>query len=63
MLTIEDQSMLERFEMAELETPSPRKIVDESRITYQTRHFGPPNDSEYGLPILCDFGEARLGRV
>lgn len=63
MLTIEDQSMLERFEMAELETPSPRKIVDTSRVIYQSRRLGPPNNSDYGLPILCDLGEARLGKV
>lgn len=63
MLTIEDQSMLEQFEMAELETPSPRKIVDASRVIYQSRRFSQPNNSEYGLPILCDLGEERLGQV
>ena len=63
MLTIEDESMLERFEMAELETPSPRKIVDGSRTIYQSRRFGPPKDSKYGLPLLCDLGEARIHKA
>ncbi|GAB7348618.1 hypothetical protein MBLNU459_g6994t2 [Dothideomycetes sp. NU459] len=63
MLTIEDESMMDRFEMAELETPSPRKSVDASRAIYLSRNFGPPNDRKYGLPILCDLGEARLGKV
>ena len=63
MLTIGDESMLERFERAELETPSPRKIFDASRNIYRSRKFSPPKNGEYGLPILCDLGEARLGKV
>lgn len=63
MLTIEDQTMLDRFERAEIEEPSPRKLVDESRTVYRSRRFPKPKNSKYGLPVLCDFGEARIGKT
>ncbi|PKY09121.1 kinase domain protein [Aspergillus campestris IBT 28561] len=50
MLSLEDDSMLADFAKAEAEDPSPRKKVHESHIIYQR------------LPILCDFGEARIGK-
>ncbi|KAE8321284.1 hypothetical protein RU639_013166 [Aspergillus parasiticus] len=61
MLTIADPSMLKNFERAELEYPSPRKIIDGSRTIYTSRNFDKPKDGQYGYPVLCDFGEARLG--
>jgi non-specific serine/threonine protein kinase len=62
MLSIEDHSMLADFVAAEEEDPSPRKVIDESRTVYISRRFRPPTGRNgYGLPILCDFGEAKIG--
>ncbi|PYH86143.1 kinase domain protein [Aspergillus uvarum CBS 121591] len=62
MLSSEDDGMLADFAKAEAEDPSPRKQIDESRIIYQSRRFRRPSACKsYGLPILCDFGEARIG--
>ncbi|PYI35750.1 protein kinase [Aspergillus indologenus CBS 114.80] len=62
MLSLEDDGMLADFAQAEAEDPSPGKQIDESRITYQSRRFRRPSAGKsYGLPILCDFGEARIG--
>ncbi|MCJ1473818.1 hypothetical protein MMC13_002469 [Lambiella insularis] len=57
---IEDLSILEDFEKAELEDPSPRKI-DGDRVIYKTRKFRYPK--VFGNPVLCDFGYARYGNV
>ena len=63
MLTLEDDSMLTDFADADNEEPSPRKKMDESRVIYQSRRFRRPTTGKgYGLPVLCDFGEARIGR-
>ncbi|KAL3434553.1 kinase-like domain-containing protein [Aspergillus tetrazonus] len=61
MLTIEDESIFEDFEKAEKEDPSPRKIANDERSIYATRHFRRPRDNAWGYPVLCDFGEARIG--
>ncbi|CEL05515.1 hypothetical protein ASPCAL06633 [Aspergillus calidoustus] len=46
-----------------VEDPSPRKLIDQSRIVYKSRKFRRPAKGKgYGFPILCDFGEARIGR-
>lgn len=50
MLTVDDESILNNFEKAEAENPSPTKIIDDVRII-----------SLWGQPVLCDFGEARIG--
>lgn len=63
MLSLEDNTMLEDFAKAEAENPSPRKKIDESRIIYKSRRFRRPAEGRsYGLPILCDFGEARTDK-
>ncbi|KAF4156645.1 hypothetical protein CNMCM8927_007740 [Aspergillus lentulus] len=63
MLTLEDNTMLLDFAKAEAEDPSPRKNIDESRTIYKSRKFRRPTGGKgYGLPILCDFGEARIGK-
>lgn len=55
--------MLLDFAQAEIENPSPRKKVAPSRTIYKTRRFRrPSNGKSYGLPVLCDFGEARIGK-
>ena len=61
MLTIEDESMLTDFEQAELENPCPRKVIDNYRTIYASRDFRRPRNHAWGHPILCDFGEARIG--
>ncbi|RAL03725.1 putative protein kinase [Aspergillus ibericus CBS 121593] len=64
MLSLEDTSMLADFAAAESKNPSPRKVVDQSRIIYCSRKFRrPAGGRNYGLPVLCDFGEARIGKT
>ncbi|OGM49561.1 protein kinase domain protein [Aspergillus bombycis] len=64
MLSLEDNSMLGDFVTAESETPSPQKLIDQSRIIYSSRKFRRPTEARnYGLPVLCDFGEARIGET
>lgn len=64
MLSLEDNNMLADFAKAETEDPSPRKKVNDSRIIYKSRKFRrPAAGKSYGLPILCDFGEARIGKT
>lgn len=63
MLTIDDKSLLSDFEKAEHEDPSPRKVIDNTRTIYGSRKLGLPKGIEWGQPILCDFGEARIGDV
>lgn len=61
MLSLEDETMLADFAKAEEEEPSPRRKIDGSRTIYQSRSFRPPLGRKgYGLPVLCDFGEARI---
>ncbi|KAI9677025.1 MAG: hypothetical protein M1817_006864 [Caeruleum heppii] len=61
MLTIEDETMLADFEQAEREDPCPRKVVDTNRTIYASRDLRRPRDHAWGHPVLCDFGEARIG--
>lgn len=58
MLSIEDSSILVDFEEAEKSNPSPRKIIGD-RVTYSSRQL--KKTKEHSRPILCDFGQARLG--
>jgi serine/threonine-protein kinase SRPK3 len=51
MLRIEDQSIFADYEKAEDRSPSDRKPIN----------FRRPQANAYGLPVLCDFGEARIG--
>ncbi|OBT87705.1 hypothetical protein VE02_04078 [Pseudogymnoascus sp. 03VT05] len=62
MLSIEDGEMLADFAKAEVDNPTPRKQVDQSRIIYKSRRLRRPDKLKgYGLPTLCDFGESRIG--
>ncbi|KAM5480467.1 putative non-specific serine/threonine protein kinase [Microsporum canis] len=63
MLTVEDNSMLEDFEKIELESPTPRKVIDGTRSIYRSRYFTRPKNGDWGYPMLCDFGEARIGTI
>lgn len=62
MLSLDDHTMLADFAKAEEDELSPCKKIDESRTIYKSRSFRPPVGGKgYGLPFLCDFGEARIG--
>ena len=61
MLSIQDESVLAAFEEAEQKYPCPRKIVNDERTIYTSRSFRPPRNHNWGSPVLCDFGEARIG--
>lgn len=61
MLTVDDESLFAEFEISEAEEPSPAKIIDDNRTIYGSRRMGLPKDARWGQPVLCDFGEARIG--
>jgi serine/threonine protein kinase len=61
MLTVADKTILEDFEKAEAENPSPSKVIDDTRTIYRSRKLHLPTDDLWGQPVLCDFGEARIG--
>ncbi|RJE18249.1 CMGC protein kinase [Aspergillus sclerotialis] len=56
LLGIKDDSILAQFEKAGFEAPIPRKTLQD-RTIYVSR----PLPLSYGTPVVCDFGEARLG--
>lgn len=55
LLPAPDEESLSRFEDKQIASPLPRKVLDD-RIIYTSPFVFPPSD---GLPLLCDFGEAR----
>jgi serine/threonine protein kinase len=61
MLTVADETILEDFEKAEAESPSPTKVIDDIRTIYRSRKLRLPTGDLWGQPVLCDFGEARIG--
>jgi serine/threonine-protein kinase SRPK3 len=61
LLQNRDEDALDIMARLEGEEPSARKIIDEQRIIYRSRQM--PQVKGWGLPILCDFGEARFARV
>jgi serine/threonine-protein kinase SRPK3 len=63
MRTINDLDILQAFEDAEKKAPSPRKIIDENRTIYSSCKFRSPQNHDWGDPILCDLGEARIGKM
>ncbi|KAF3007512.1 hypothetical protein E8E13_005731 [Curvularia kusanoi] len=62
MLTVADPSVLEAVEASESQNLLPRKVIDDARTIYSSHVLGLPKDSLWGQPVLCDFGEARVGR-
>ncbi|KAF4627658.1 hypothetical protein G7Y89_g10500 [Cudoniella acicularis] len=58
LLNIEGETVLTNFEEAEINDPSPCK-VDGDRIIYTSRELRVRGST--GHPVLCDFGEARIG--
>jgi serine/threonine-protein kinase SRPK3 len=63
MLRVEDQSIFADYEKAEDRSPSDRKRINGERTIYASRAFRRPRANAYGIPILCDFGEARIGAL
>jgi serine/threonine protein kinase len=61
MLTVADEAILEDFEKAEAESPSPTKVINDIRTIYRSRKLRLPTGDLWGQPVLCDFGEARIG--
>lgn len=61
MFTVNDESLLNEFETSEAENASLAKVIDETRTTYIARKLGIPRNARWGQPVLCDFGEARIG--
>lgn len=57
LLPIRDSITLENLEEREVDDPSPRKVLKD-RTIYLSTVYNPGGD---GLPLLCDFGEARIG--
>ncbi|KAE8349567.1 kinase domain protein [Aspergillus coremiiformis] len=62
MLSIDDDTILTEFEKAEQESPSPRKVVDRNRAVYLSRRLPWAKNGLWGQPVLCDLGEARIGK-
>jgi serine/threonine-protein kinase SRPK3 len=56
-----DSSVFEEWDREEQTEPSARK-VDEDKVVYQSRPFyRKGNIRRFALPVLSDFGEARIG--
>lgn len=54
---IHDKAVLAEIEQDEFESPVPRKAGVDGRTIYLSR----PLPFSFGVPVLCDLGEARLG--
>ncbi|GLA25124.1 hypothetical protein ACMYSQ_000105 [Aspergillus niger] len=59
LLPVPNTKTLETLEEREVNDPSPRKILKDRTIYLSTVY----NPGGSGLPVLCDFGEARFGDV
>ncbi|PKY09072.1 kinase-like protein [Aspergillus campestris IBT 28561] len=65
IISAKDDSIFHEWENQEADDPSPRKIDGGSNYTvYQSRPFHRTKgwNRSFGMPLLCDFGEARLGK-
>ena len=58
LMDIDDENVLTEFEEAEVRDPIPCK-VDGDRGIYTSRQMRVRGSA--GRPVLCDFGEARIG--
>ena len=59
MIHYRSNDAFRKVEQAEFDHPVPRK-EQESRTVHRSRLL--PWSDSWGLPILCDFGEARFGQ-
>ena len=55
---VESDSILAQIEQGEVEEPIARKVLGD-RTIYNSR----PMPLTRGLPVLCDLGEARIGKT
>ncbi|GAQ40314.1 hypothetical protein AKAW_09609 [Aspergillus niger] len=63
IIAAKDESVFREWDDGETTEPSPRK-VDNEYIVYRSRPFRRKKGwSGLGMPLLTDFGEARLGEV
>lgn len=63
IIAAKDESVFREWDDGETTKPSPRK-VDKEYTVYQSRPFRRKKGwSGFGMPLLTDFGEARLGEV
>jgi serine/threonine-protein kinase SRPK3 len=63
IISTKDESIFKEWDRAEEAEPSPRK-VDGDRVVYQSQFFRLKKGwSGFGMPILSDFGNARIGDV
>lgn len=53
--------MLADFEKDEQTQPNACKQIDHKRTIYKSRALRRPRNHAWGRPVLCDFGEARVG--
>lgn len=58
MIRLEDRSVIQELLRRAAKTPLPQKQLAD-RIIYRSMQFGPLQKIE--LPVLADFGQARLG--
>lgn len=61
MLSVDDPNVLSDFEKESGLLPSEQKVMNKGRAIYSSRPLRPPHANAYGSPVLCDFGEARIG--
>lgn len=63
IISAKDDSIFREWDDSEATDPSPRKVNDDYTI-YLSRPFRRKKGwSGYGMPLLSDFGEARIGEV
>lgn len=62
-LTIDHETMLTDFQRAKIEGPMLRRIVGTNSTIHMSRKFGFPKDGLWGEPVLCGFGESRIGQL
>jgi hypothetical protein len=61
MLSVGDESVFKDYKEAGTLSPSQSKTISPSRRLYTSRYLRTPNNHVYSPPLLCDFGEARVG--
>lgn len=61
MLGVEDESVFTDYEEVEYSSPFRSTHVSPARRICASGPFRKPHNHAYGGPVLCDFGEARIG--
>ena len=58
-----DDSVFREWDDNENTNPSPRKVVNDYTVHLSRSFHLKKGWSGYGMPLLSDFGEARMGKV